>query len=208
MSKATHWREIFPICPNEYFPITKSCYKYFIWFLTAPNAIDLNGTFSQKQVKWGYQLSVIFLKWFFYCHTKLPKFCSILSCNLGHITCHKSTLWQKRQNSHRLLLNTTQMWVWPAGSVPASRSAVQIVKNRSVGFLPHRANKILTSKWCYSPKQMNLYLGTPGSPHPWWDFKKHNSTLNASHWFSIECKSHLWFLELQTNNCFDNTLCY
>lgn len=50
-----------------------------------------------------YQLSVIFLKWFFSCHTKPSKFCNILSCNLGYITCHKTTLWQKRQNSHRLL---------------------------------------------------------------------------------------------------------
>lgn len=45
--------------------------------------------------------------------------------------------------------------------------------------------------------------GILGSPHPG-DFKRHNSTLNISHWFSMERKSYFGFPKLQTSNCFDN----
>lgn len=95
MSKATQRKEIFPILTNQYFPMTKSCYKYCLGFSIAPNTIDLMGNSgSKKQVKLGYQLfhyipGMAFplkKKDGFICHATLSKFYGIFSCDLGRIT--------------------------------------------------------------------------------------------------------------------------
>lgn len=109
-------------------------------------------------------------------------------------------LWQKRQNSHRLLSNSRQMWEWPAGSVSAPD------QRQICAFPAPHSKQDAHLKTVLESKAAEFVFGHPGSLHPRWDFTKHYSTANVSHWFSIVCKSHLWFLELGTNNCFGNTL--